>query len=379
MLSSMPKVRPLFFTYKEAKKSFRGRDWYVSGFTSGKRVQLWFKTEKEAKAAAADRNAEIKAHGIQISLSPVARIQAIDAAEKLAPYKKSISDAVEFYIAHLERQQSSVDVAYLCDLVLDEFERRYERKEISNKHLTSMRETIKKFRGRFADQKIKLLDGVTIKNWLASLPLAVKTRNRHRGYIKNMFGMALEWNLIDLNPLVKTSSFNDPHAKGFKVTILTPEEMAKFLTVADPDFIPFFALNAFSGLRREEIKRLDWSEVKLDRNRIDLPFTKSKNGKRKLIEVSDNLVTWLQPHVQSSGSVMPRKKLQLAFEAAAKNAEIIPWRQNALRHSFCSYAVASKGFEWTAAQADHSVRMLREHYWEVVSKEEAEKYWAIKP
>src|SRR5215469_4051852 len=31
------------------------------------------------------------------------------------------------------------------------------------------------------------------------------------------------------------------------------------------DFVPYIALSAFTGLRREEICRLDWSEVKLDR------------------------------------------------------------------------------------------------------------------
>ena len=74
---------------------------------------------------------------------------------------------------------------------------------------------------------------------------------------------------------------------------------------------------------------------------------------------------------------MPRKKLQLAFEKAAKAAGIAPWPQNALRHSFCSYAVALRGFEWTASQADHSVKMLRDHYWEVVTREDAERYFAI--
>jgi hypothetical protein len=58
-------------------------------------------------------------------------------------------------------------------------------------------------------------------------------------------------------------------------------------------------------------------------------------------------------------------------------AGIAPWPQNGLRHSFCSYAVALKGFEWTAAQADHSVQMLRKHYWEVVDKETAKRYWDI--
>jgi integrase len=143
--------------------------------------------------------------------------------------------------------------------------------------------------------------------------------------------------------------------------------------------VPFFALSAFSGLRREEIIRLDWSEVKLDRNLIDLPFSKSKNRRRKLIEVTPNLADWLRSFVLEHGSVMPKKKLQLAFESAAKAAGIVPWPQNGLRHSFCSYAVALKGFEWTAAQADHSVQMLRKHYWAVVDRETAERYWAIRP
>ena len=62
---------------------------------------------------------------------------------------------------------------------------------------------------------------------------------------------------------------------------------------------------------------------------------------------------------------------------AAKIAGISPWPQNVLRHSFCSYAVALKGLTWTAGQADHSERMLREHYWEVVERETAERYFAL--
>ena len=90
----MPRHRPLLFSVKYREKPFRDRHWYVSGFAGEKRIQLWFKSEKEAKAAAANRNAEIKAHGTQVALSPVDRIQAIAAAERLAPYGKSIADAV---------------------------------------------------------------------------------------------------------------------------------------------------------------------------------------------------------------------------------------------------------------------------------------------
>ena len=95
----MPRHRPLLFTVRFCEKPFRGHHWYVSGFKGEKRVQLWFRSEKEAKAAAANRNAEIKAHGTQVSLSPVDRMQAIAAAEKLAPYGKSILEAADFFIA----------------------------------------------------------------------------------------------------------------------------------------------------------------------------------------------------------------------------------------------------------------------------------------
>ena len=77
-------------------------------------------------------------------------------------------------------------------------------------------------------------------------------------------------------------------------------------------------------------------------------------------------------------TVKPNRKLQWVMEQAADKARIV-WTPNVLRHSFCSYAVAAKGFTWTSLQADHSERMLREHYREVVSAEDAQRYWEIRP
>ncbi|HXM02550.1 MAG TPA: tyrosine-type recombinase/integrase [Chthoniobacterales bacterium] len=351
----------------------------IEGRPTGVRERFYYRTEKEAKKAANEKNDQIAAFGTQILLADPERVMAAECIKLLAPYSKTLYDAVHFYRDHLDRQATSIVTEELCDRITAEFDRRLEAAEISPRHYTSMKETVKKFRGRFGPVPIKLLDGSEIKAWIASLPLKVKTRNRHLGYVRNILGIAQERNLLHADPLVKISPFNDPHRKARKVEILTPDELTTFLSKVDKDFIPYFVLNAFTGLRGDEIKKLDWSEVKLDRSIIDLPFTKSKNRKRKLIEVPDNLKDWLQPYVKESDSVMPRKKLQLAFEKAAKDSNLHPWRQNCLRHSFCSYAVASKGFEWTAAQADHTLRILRERYWEVVSKEDAEKYWAIRP
>jgi hypothetical protein len=69
-------------------------------------------------------------------------------------------------------------------------------------------------------------------------------------------------------------------------------------------------------------------------------------------------------------------KVQVAMANAVEKAGI-EWPHNCLRHSFCSHAVALHGFTWTSLQADHSERVLRDHYREVVTKFEADAYFAI--
>ena len=114
----------------------------------------------------------------------------------------------------------------------------------------------------------------------------------------------------------------------------------------------------------------------LDRPLIDLPPAKSKNKRRKLVEIPENLAAWLTPQAKTEGSIMPRAKVQVAMANAVEKAGI-EWPHNCLRHSFCSHAVALHGFTWTSLQADHSERMLRDHYREVVTKFEADAYFAI--
>ena len=131
---------------------------------------------------------------------------------------------------------------------------------------------------RFGEIPVKLLDGAEIKGWLAALPLAVKTRNRHLGYVRNILGLALEANLLQNDSFERVNGFHDPHLYARLVAILSPDQLAAFLRAVDPDFLPYFALWAFSvcyagGKFSGSIGR----RLSSDRNLIDLPFAKSRN------------------------------------------------------------------------------------------------------
>jgi integrase len=134
---------------------------------------------------------------------------------------------------------------------------------------------------------------------LPGTDLAVKTRNNYLGYIQNMFRMAQKWDLIEHDIFARVDKFRNPLENSLKVAIMTVPQMSAFLRAVESEFRPLFALNAFTGLRRQEIERLDWSEIKLERNLIDLPAEKGKNRRRKLIEVPPNLVDWLRPFERS--------------------------------------------------------------------------------
>lgn len=268
----------------------------------------------------------------------------------------------------------------MCAKIRAEFERREEAGESSARHAESMRETLRKFEAKYAESNVAVLTAAEIKAWLGEMDLAIRTRNRHLTYIQNVFNIAKDWGLLAANPLDGVTVFNDPTKNGRRISILTPEQLKKFLSALRPELVPFFAICAFTGLRRAEVELLDWSDVKLDRKLIILPPEKSKNRKRKVIEVTDNLFTFLSPIAQTEGPVLPpRPGLQIIMNEAGEMANLLPWSQNVIRHSFCSHAVALKGLTWTSVQADHSEKMLKDHYLEMVAKEQAEKYWKIRP
>jgi integrase len=353
------------------------KSWYIVGYPKGKRTRAWFATKELATAEATERNLKMRKLGeVAVTLDHSLLSSATEGATLLKPYGKTVMDAVAFYLEHLKKLSAAVSGKELCDRIKAEFARRLTAGEASQRHVDSMMETLRKFETQYTEVNVAQLTVNDIKSWLAGTDLAVKTRNRHLGYVQNMYNIAKGWGLISTNPLDDVEPFHDTNGYR-KIAILTPEELIKFLKALRPEFLPFFSICAFTGLRRAEVELLDWSEVKLDRDLIDLPPSKSKNRKRKLIEVSENLLAILKPFEQTQGAVLPPKPgLQIIMNEAADKANI-KWPQNVLRHSFASHAVALKGLTWTAGQDDHSERVLKEDYWEAVTKEQAKKYWSI--
>jgi hypothetical protein len=211
----MPRKRPALFEVRDSRKHpNRDNGWRIVGFVNGIRKQFWFKSQKEAQIAAADRNAEITAFGTQIVLSPSDRVRAVNAAERLAPFGKNLDDAVNFYLSHLKQLESSIPVSELCKVVRAEFDRRLSKNEASLRHKNTMYEALKKLEAKFGDENAKTLTGVQVKEWLDEQPWATKTRNKLLGYIRNAWNVGVEKGVLNA-PLAVKNYKRSKKARGF--------------------------------------------------------------------------------------------------------------------------------------------------------------------
>jgi integrase len=367
---------------------FNGKAYRVWGFQDdGRRKQFWFATEREANADCADRNRERAAYGSKVNLTSEARLEASSASELLKGTGYTILDAVRFVLEHQAASSASVFFSVLADRVRQEFARRLKANEASKRHVESVENALRKLEARFGSRLVSSITANEVRDWLKALPLAPKTRNKIRGYSSQIFGLAVEAGYAKANPFAGTKKFREcSNEENGEISILSSDETARLLKAAEQEVIPFLALWFFAGVRRSTLERLDWSEVKMAERRVIVPRYKSKDDNRYQVTLSDNLIEWLTPYVQESGSLIvkfkgrpsKRRTRRLVVEAAARAGVTLP--DNAGRHTFISVHVAQhESIDKTATNADNSAAIIKRDYLDIATREEAAKFWAIRP
>jgi integrase len=387
----MPRRRPLFYEVRHSDTPCGNNHWRIVGFENGKRKQFWFPNKAAAQEGADEKNAEIAAHGSQSTLTFEERTQARIAIDRLARLGKSLAEAVSCYIDHLAKTSASVPFTALAKHIRSEFKRRLDANEASARHFRTMQDTLSQMERTFGDRVVSTITSQQIRSWMLSKDWATKTKNRHRGYARQIFNLAIEAKYCSENPVTFDAFRKRETEESSNIGILSAEDTEKLFRAADPEIIPYLVLLFFCGIRRATVERMDWEDVQFAHKQVVVPAYKGKNQTRYKVLLSDNAVKWLRPHVKDSGSVLPASKAYVNFggpsrdgardkvRAAVKTAGIV-LPDNAGRHTFISMHVAyHESIDKTALEANNSPDIVKKNYLDVVTKAEAEKFWAIYP
>jgi len=373
-------VRRLDFRIRRYRDRKRPRWKYaVSYREAGKRKGKLFEKKAQAQAFAAFKEAESERSGMEHTEFPVAlRVMAQNALERLQPFGKTIDDAVEHYVAHLQASERSCEAAQL----VDELVAAKERDGLSIRHVQDLRNRLKIFALKFDGQSVATITTAQLDEWLRSLPVAPVTRNHYRRVVVLAFNFAVRQGYATHNPAAKTAEAREPKTKP---GILTVEQATALLVNAAPEVLPYIAIGLFAGLRRAEIERLDWSEIDFDSGHIEVTAEKSKSKlANRFITLQPCLRAWLMPVRKLRGHVTPQESFVFRdlFDQTRKAAGLLSeWPDNALRHSFASYHLAHfKDAKALALEMGHiDSGMLFNHYRALVKPKEAKRYWNIKP
>jgi integrase len=218
-----------------------------------------------------------------------------------------------------------------------------------------------------------------IDDFITHLDMGAQTKLHYRTSIGQMFNHAIKIKAAPVNPVEDAIK---PKASPAPTGILKPEEVATLLSHSDDDTLPGLAISFFTGARRTEIERLDWSEINFDEGFIEIKAENAKTAQRRVIPMSDNLRAWLLPLARVTGSVVRSPAIwRKGQERAREAAGIKEWPHNAGRHSFASYHLAMNDDPGKLAMAlgHPDPRLLFRHYRQLVTAKVAKTYWSIFP
>lgn len=221
-----------------------------------------------------------------------------------------------------------------------------------------------------------------IDDWLRGLDVGLRSRQNYHRAIRTLFLFAKsrrylpkDWDEIPKFP--RTGATDAP------VTIYTPDELKKLLAAArwpvglKYPMLPLLVFGAFAGIRTQEILRLKWEDVGKDY--IEVQGKRTRSASRRLVPILPALKTWLAECSQESGSVCRYRSVENAMWKLGDRAGV-PWRKNALRHSFISYRVAEiKNTAQVALECGNSAAMIFGHYRERVTDAQAKSWFVIRP
>jgi integrase len=279
---------------------------------------------------------------------------------------RSLVEAARYYAQKFPKDLPNKSVAEVVAELLAKRREKAERGQLAQRYVRQMDYHLRPFVERF-HCPLRSISRADLEQFLEEKEWAPKTVNNHIGTIKTFFGYARRQGYLEDNPAAGLELLR---WEG-RVEIWTKEELCRLLAATAVElkpsrdgisnhcrheFLACMAIAAFAGLRSEEIQRLDWADIKLDDGRILVRDVargeRNKTGKRAA-PLFPNLRSWLLDGPRC-GLVWPYSRIQY-YETQRALAEIagLPWRRNALRHSFISYRIQAVGNGFTVARSRH--------------------------
>jgi len=236
--------------------------------------------------------------------------------------------------------------------------------------------------GVFGERRINTLTRQELQTFHASLlnhDICEATCDHHLKLIRQVLNKAVEWGVIEVNPIARVKLFNpDNRMENY----MTPEELERLLEVLRTDTnrpvcnVALFLLS--TGARLNEALAATWEHIDREHRVWRIPASTSKSKRIRSVPLNDSALDVLRqlgtegqsPYLFVSGRTHDRLgNIHKVWERLREKAGLPKLRLHDLRHQYASFLVNSGRSLYEVQRIlGHSSHSVTERYAHLSSK-----------
>jgi integrase len=358
---------------------------------SGKRERYFFKSKETALAEASKLRKNRELFGKQSSaISPSLAEQATSATALLKPLGITLLEAVQRFVETENRNRASVTI----ETAISAF--RASKVDTGEKQATAYRLRGEKLIATFSGKMISNITGEELQNHIETTTGGPGAFNQNLRLVRAIW----RWCAKPPRKWCEQDAILHLEAKSLgsnEITTLTAKQATTLMQTAEkhyPEAVPAFSIGLFTGMRQQEIDRLNPEDITTEG--ITVPAASSKTKRRRFIQMPAPLAAWLKAYPIKETVCPPNWERKVKairrlagwkvwcdlIDPPAPPEDLPEWPANALRHTAATIAVAlGKPIEQLTFEHGHTggLEMLRRHYVGAMPKAEALKIWQLGP
>lgn len=261
----------------------RGTSWRVRIMVGGRLYRETFPTLELARLARDKVRSDMRLYEAQVAagLRP--------SVEALGPAPMTLAEFTAKFLLHQKQNVRPASYAFY------QREMQVLLKHCANALIPTTQITVTWLQEYFNRQLVRLSDN-------HGKPITRTTVAIHRRAVSRLFSWGIDMELVKKNPMLKVARIKLP--KDIQRPTFSPLEIKAFLAAlqsASPSVRAFFTVLIYTGLRRSEMMRMDWSWIDLDNRQLTVH--KPKNDTPRVISLAAPAAEALEALPHREGSI----------------------------------------------------------------------------
>lgn len=376
------KKRVLRSTWPRVRRVIKnGRESYVVDTRPIGGREFW-STLRDALASA-ERIAHQRANDGAASFDELSPSERRDAAEALALLdgEGSLLDAVRLFVRETSFRKKLASVPLVSEALtvyLDTKQAELARGELSKLTVDELQSNARIICQAFGSVRVAEVTEAAVASFAAKLPQKPQGRKNIVTKLLQFFNFCVRQKWIAMNPAANVKV----KVRTREVEILSIDQVRRLLLAAgaaDPasGVLPFIALQLYAGLRPFEAAQLRWESIHFETSQIEVKAATSKTRQTRFVPIETCLAELLLPRRRPLG-LIPGPHFEKILRSVKKEAGLIPWPVDVLRHCYGSYWLAvNKDRAHLAELMGNSLSVIRQHYRRAIPEATAREYWHL--